>query len=139
MIHAVDVINFIDDESFTGILPSLKETTLTLLQNYYGISSNDIPESTCKSLWKGPNKLGFLKRIIKHGHSQDVQTVHDLLKANEFKEKEKDIIDSLYTYYIYPYKSHNGSNRCQTPDSSTPPLYHPVRIHWMNKSSFPKK
>ena len=88
-----------------------------LLQQYYKINTEYIPQKREKSKWKLENNLGFLLGIVAVGTAIHITQLHSLLVSRQFKDKERAFIDSMFDYYIRPFhKSYNkDSESCHTP------------------------
>ena len=97
--------------------------TKQLLQQYYKINTDDIPQQREKSKWKPENNFGFLLGIIAYGTDNHRTELHRLLLNNQFKDQGQSFIDSKFDCYIRPFhKSHNNdSESCHSTVSSRRP------------------
>ena len=99
-----------------------------LVQEFYEIEYKNIPHTREKSKWKADNKCGFLLGIIEYGLESHREKLLKLLGNNQFKEQEKDFINEMYQFYIFPFKQHNGTGKsessCHTPQTTSS---HPSR------------
>ena len=93
--------------------------TKLLLQQYYSIDSECIPQQREKSEWKPENNFGFLLGIIAYGMDTHITKLHSLLHNNKFKDREQSFIESMFDYYIRPFhKSYNAdSESCYAPST----------------------
>ena len=88
--------------------------TKLLLQQYYTINCENIPQQFEKSIWKPENKFGFLLGMIAFGMDTHKTQLNSLLVSGQFEDQENDFIDSMFDYYIRPFhKSYNTD--CHTP------------------------
>ncbi|KAJ2986040.1 hypothetical protein HDV02_000252, partial [Globomyces sp. JEL0801] len=93
--------------------------TKLLLQQYYNINSECIPQQREKSKWKPENNFGFLLGIIAFGMDTHKTQLHSLLVSRQYEDQENAFIDSMFDYYIRPFhKSYNtDSESCHTPST----------------------
>ena len=94
--------------------------TKQLLQQYYNLDSEKLPQQREKSNWEPENSFGFLRGIIAHGlDNAHLTRLHSLLQTNQFQDQEQSFIDCMFDYYIRPF--HKGyttdSESCHTPPS----------------------
>jgi hypothetical protein len=91
--------------------------TKLLLQQYYNINSEYIPQQREKSQWKPENNFGFLLGIIAFGINTHKTQLHSLLVSRQFEDQEQSFIDAMFDCYIRPFhKSYNtDSESCHTP------------------------
>ncbi|KAJ8326386.1 hypothetical protein O5D80_005140 [Batrachochytrium dendrobatidis] len=99
--------------------------TKLLLQQYYNINSECIPQQREKSKWKPENNFGFLLGVIAFGMATHRTQLHSLLVSRQFKDQENAFIDSMFDYYIRPFHKNyiTDSEICHTPfavSSGTP-------------------
>jgi hypothetical protein len=94
--------------------------TKLLLQQYYNMNWEYIPQQREKSKWKPENNFGFLLGIIAFGMDIHKTQLHSLLVSRQFKDQESAFIDSMFDYYIRPFhKSYTDSESCHTPTISS--------------------
>jgi hypothetical protein len=93
--------------------------TRLLLQQYYNINSEYIPQQREKSKWKPENNFGFLLGIIAFGINTHKTQLHSLLVSRQFEDQENSFIDAMFDYYIRPFhKCYNtDSESCHTPST----------------------
>ena len=93
--------------------------TRLLLQQYYNINSEYIPQQREKSKWKPENNYGFLLGILDFGMAIHITELHSLLVSRQFQDKKNAFIDSMFDYYIRPFhKSYNPDlGSCRTPST----------------------
>ena len=93
--------------------------TKPLLQQYYNINSDSVPEAREKSKWEPENNFGFLLGIIAYGMATHRTQLHSLLVSRQFKDTEHAFIDSMFDYYILPFhKSYNSNlGSCHSPST----------------------
>ena len=93
--------------------------TKPLLQQYYNINSDSVPEAREKSKWEPENNFGFLLGIIVYGMATHRTQLHSLLVSRQFEDKEHAFIDSMFDYYIRPFhKSYNSNlGSCHSPST----------------------
>jgi hypothetical protein len=93
--------------------------TKLLLQQYYNINSEYIPQQREKSKWKTENNFGFLLGILAFGMDNHKTQLHSLLVSRQFEGQENAFIESMFDYYIRPFhKSYNtDSESCHTPST----------------------
>ena len=98
---------------------SLTEVTKQMLQQYYNLNYENIPQTRIKSQWENENKVGFLFGILTYGLDDHIAQLHQLLLSEQFKDQENIFIDSMFDYYIRPFhKSYNTTSEgCHTPSS----------------------
>jgi len=96
-----------------------KAAAKQLLTKHYGINIEEIPNRRERSKWTKENKFGFFLGIIEHGQDFLVTELYNLLQKNNFKKKEKDVIEKMYDFHIKVFKQHNGTgSSCHTPSAS---------------------
>ena len=69
--------------------------TRLLLQQYYNINSEYIPQQREKSKWKPENNFGFLLGIIAFGINTHKTQLHSLLVSRRFEDQEQSFIDTI--------------------------------------------
>jgi hypothetical protein len=100
-------------------MDSLRSSVNQLLKIHYQQSDDvKIPVKRIKPLWQSENKYGFLLGMTLYGDEIHLQELATALTNSEFELQEDELINKYYTYYIQPFKQHNGS-RCSTSTSQT--------------------
>jgi hypothetical protein len=112
-------------------MPSLRQQqafrkmneTKRLVKDFYSIQQENIPNKREKAKWTAENKCGFLWGILEFGFAVHRDKLNDLLQNGQFGEHEKDFIDEMYQFYIFPFKQHNGTGKsepsCHTPQTTS--------------------
>ena len=102
--------------------------TKSLVRDFYNIQHENIPNTREKSKWTAENKCGFLLGIIEFGFLVHRDKLNELLQNGQFKKQEKDFINEMYQFYVFPFKQHNGTGKsepsCHTPQTTSS---HPSR------------
>ena len=89
--------------------------TKQLLQQYYNLPSENLPQQREQKDWKPENNFGFLLGIIAHGHPVHIIQLHELLITKQFKEQEQSFINAMFDYYVRPFhKSYTSSESSRT-------------------------
>jgi hypothetical protein len=95
-----------------------KADTKQLLQRYYNLTTEELPEQRIKSEWKSENKLGFLQGVVELGQDNHRIRLQEDLASNKFEEET--FIESMFQHYIQPFhKSFSSEAECRTPDGSS--------------------
>jgi hypothetical protein len=108
----------------------MKQEAMRKLADYYNIRDfNAIPLTREKSKWTDENKFGFFRGIIDHSsvdaHITELNRLltEDLLRSQDQFSKPTEnntFIDDMYTFYILPFKQHNGqTGSCSSLGSSS--------------------
>ena len=97
----------------------MNSETKQLLQQYYNLNLEALPQQRPKAEWKPENNFGFLLGIIAFGLLTHITQLYSLLHNNQLKDQEQTFIDSMFDCYIRPFhKSYNtDSESCQTPST----------------------
>jgi hypothetical protein len=114
---------------------NIEEQTREALTNFFAslynhnVDFNSIPEQRTRSRWGPDNLCGFANGVIEYGDEVHINELYQHLIGNPTVESFKAFINDMFLFYIYPFKTNNGSVNTTPSDRITSRPVSPHEIY----------